>query len=211
MESLDSGQLPETVKTFLNRVNQGEVVERKNTAIGEAIMSARRPRSYISPTLLGIGVYIHWHHASRHLIYSQQSFILCKLQGGSKVRYESSALEHDRANTGGSKKGYIQHAFYSADFSIRIVTGHGTFHSMGGVRFITPAQNQESMIVNRLLHPPSANTIATRGKLQVNCYKNSALPGLNGINVRELDTVSDSTARSVKNAIAADVLWSSRC
>ncbi|KAJ8875550.1 hypothetical protein PR048_023445 [Dryococelus australis] len=51
MEYLDSRQLPELLKIFLNRVIQGEVVERKNTAIGEAIMSTCRPRSYISPTL----------------------------------------------------------------------------------------------------------------------------------------------------------------
>ncbi|KAJ8881758.1 hypothetical protein PR048_018244 [Dryococelus australis] len=83
---------------------------------------------------------------------------------------------------------------------------------MGGVRFITPAQNQESMTVNRLLHPPSADTIAARDKLQVNCYKMSALPGLKCINIRELATVSDATDRSVKNAIAAYVLLSStRC
>ncbi|KAJ8880151.1 hypothetical protein PR048_016614 [Dryococelus australis] len=67
--------------------------------------------------------------------------------------------------------------------------------------------------LTRYLHPPSADIIAARGKLQTNCYKKSALPGLKGINICELATVSDATARSVKNAIsAADVLWSSaRC
>ncbi|KAJ8885915.1 hypothetical protein PR048_012121 [Dryococelus australis] len=208
MESLDSGQLPETFKTFLNRVIQGEVVERNNTVIGEAIMSACRPRSYISPTLLGIGVYIHWHHASRQLvdILSSLSFSASYKE---VQRCEFSALEHDRVNTSGIKKLYIQYAFDNTDFNIRTLTGHGTFHSMSGVQFITPAQNQESMTVNRLLHPPSADTIAARGKLQVNCYKKSALPGLKGINIRELATVCDATARSVKNAIAADVLLSS--
>ncbi|KAJ8881698.1 hypothetical protein PR048_018184 [Dryococelus australis] len=39
MESLDSGNLPETLKTFLNGVIQGEVVEKKNTALGEAIIT----------------------------------------------------------------------------------------------------------------------------------------------------------------------------
>ncbi|KAJ8865571.1 hypothetical protein PR048_033091 [Dryococelus australis] len=78
---------------------------------------------------------------------------------------------------------------------------------MDGVRFITPAQNQESMTVSRLLHPSSADTIAARGKLQVNCYKKSTFPGLKGINICELATVTDATARSVKNVIAADPLY----
>ncbi|KAJ8882391.1 hypothetical protein PR048_014198 [Dryococelus australis] len=203
IESLDSGQLPETLKTFLNRIIQGEVVERHNTAIGEAIMFACRPCSYISPTLLGIGVYIHRHHASRQLVDILSSLSFCASYKEVQ-RCEFSALEHDRANTG-----YIQYAFDNADFNIRTLTGHGTFHSMGGVRFITPAQNQESMTVNRLLYPPSTDVIAARGKLQVNRYKKPALPGLKGIYIRELATVSDATARSVKNAIAADVLWTS--
>ncbi|KAJ8884643.1 hypothetical protein PR048_016501 [Dryococelus australis] len=208
MESLDSGQLPETLKTFLNRVIQGEVVERKNTAIREALMSACHPRSYISPILLGIEAYIHWHHASRQLVD-----ILSSLSFSANFkefqRYEFSALEHDRANTGASKKGYIQYVFDNADFNIRSLTGHGTFHSIGGVPFITAAQNRASMTVNRLLHPRSADTIPTRGKLQVNCYKKSALLGLKGVNIRELVTASDATARAVKNAIELDVLWSS--
>ncbi|KAJ8870732.1 hypothetical protein PR048_027031 [Dryococelus australis] len=166
MESLDSGQLPETLKTFLNRVIQGEVVERKNTAIREAIMSACHPHSYISPTLLGIGVHIHRHHASRQLVDIPSSLSFSASYKEVKM-YEFSALEHNRANTGGSKKGYIQYAFDNADFNIRTLTGHGTFRSMGG---------------------------------------------LQGINIRELATVSDATARSVKNTIAADVLWwSARC
>ncbi|KAJ8868384.1 hypothetical protein PR048_029900 [Dryococelus australis] len=65
------------------------------------------------------------------------------------------------------------------------------------------------MTVNRLLHPSSVDIIAVRGKHRVNRYKKSALLGLKGINIRELATVSDATARSVKSAIAADVLWSS--
>ncbi|KAJ8881722.1 hypothetical protein PR048_018208, partial [Dryococelus australis] len=46
-------------------------------------------------------------------------------------------------------------------------------------------------------------------KLRIN---KSALLGLKGINIRELASVSDATALSVKNVIAADVLWpSARC
>ncbi|KAJ8885195.1 hypothetical protein PR048_011391 [Dryococelus australis] len=209
MESLDSGQLPEKLKTFLNRVIQGEVVERKNTVIGEAIMSACHPRSYISPTLLGIGVYIHRHHESRQLIDILRVFhyLQATRRFKDKALYEFLAVEHDRANTSGSTKGYIQYAFDNSYFNTSTLTGHGTFHSMDGVRFITPAQNQQSMTVNRLLHPPSADTIAVRGKFQVNCYKKSELSGLKGIHIRELYTVCDATAWSVKNAIAVYVLW----
>ncbi|KAJ8877083.1 hypothetical protein PR048_021535 [Dryococelus australis] len=168
MESLDSGQLPETLKTFLKRVIQGEVVEIKNTAIREAIMSACHPHSYLFPTLLGIGLYIHRHHASRQLVDILSSFSF-SASYKEVQRYEFSALEHDRANTRGGKKGYIQYAFDNADFNIRTLRGHGTFYSMGGVRFIIPAQNQESMTVNRLLHLPSADIITARGKHELYC------------------------------------------
>ncbi|KAJ8888464.1 hypothetical protein PR048_007954 [Dryococelus australis] len=181
------------------RVIQGEVVERKNTAIGEAIMSACSPRSYTYPTIMVIGVYIHRHHASRQLVD-----ILSSLSFSASYKEVQSTTEPIQVE--------VRKDISNMPLTTLILISeplHGTFHSMGDVRLITPAQNQESMTVNRLLHPPSADTIATRSKLQVNCYKKSALPGLKGINIRELATAPDTTARSVKNAIAADVLWSS--
>ncbi|KAJ8878764.1 hypothetical protein PR048_019350 [Dryococelus australis] len=104
-------------------------------------MSVCRPRSYISPTLLSIGVYIHRHHASRQLVDVLSSLLFSASYKEVQKR-EFLASEHDRANTDGSKKGYIQYAYGNADFNIRTLTGHGTFRSMGGVRIITTDKNQ---------------------------------------------------------------------
>ncbi|KAJ8881714.1 hypothetical protein PR048_018200 [Dryococelus australis] len=57
-----------------------------------------------------------------------------------------------------------------------------------------------------------ADLVAAEAKYHKQCrllFASPALPGLKGINIRELATSSDATAGSVKNAIAADVLWSS--
>ncbi|KAJ8869455.1 hypothetical protein PR048_028445 [Dryococelus australis] len=39
---------------------------------------------------------------------------------------------------------YCQYAFNNADFYVLTLTGHGTFHSMGGLRFITPAPGKSA-------------------------------------------------------------------
>ena len=65
--------VPDTLKCFMKNVlkHKGEqqpTVTRRSTAIAHALIAACRPRSFISPLLLAIGIYVHRKYASRELI-----------------------------------------------------------------------------------------------------------------------------------------------
>ena len=65
--------VPESLKCFLKGVlcSKGQdkaSVDRRGTAIAQAIIASCRPRSFISPLLLAMAIYIHRKYASRELI-----------------------------------------------------------------------------------------------------------------------------------------------
>lgn len=65
--------IPGLLKHFLHKLldqkgRNDVVTNRRCTAIAHAIISACRPRSFISPVLLAVAMYIHGKYASRELI-----------------------------------------------------------------------------------------------------------------------------------------------
>jgi len=65
--------IPNSLKRFMHNLVEQKgkspmVTNRRCTAIAHSIISACRPKSFISPLLLGIAVYIHSKYASRELI-----------------------------------------------------------------------------------------------------------------------------------------------
>ena len=111
--------------------------ERRCTSIAHAIISACRPRSFISPILLSIAVYIHQRYGSRELIdmlngmsysddYNEIQRILCSTD---KPSYNFDGL--------------CQFVFDNADFDVATMTGHNTFHAMGCIA--TPAGDVTKM------------------------------------------------------------------
>lgn len=69
----DPGTLPETLQAFLevtitSKSETGDTVRRRRAGIGQALMSACRPKSFISPILLSLGVYAHRNFESKDLI-----------------------------------------------------------------------------------------------------------------------------------------------
>jgi len=70
----DDSILPESLQKFLGVVSAtksgkvNDTLRRRRASIGQALVSACRPRSFISPILLGVGVYAHRNFASRDLV-----------------------------------------------------------------------------------------------------------------------------------------------
>ena len=65
--------MPGTLKSFIKCIIRSKntdspSTQRKQRAIAETIIAATRPRSYISPILLGLAVYVYRHFGSRQLI-----------------------------------------------------------------------------------------------------------------------------------------------
>ena len=66
----DRTLLPKSLQSLLNGVmiSKSASNDWKKAAIGQAIISACRPRSFVSPILLSVGVYAHRNFASRELV-----------------------------------------------------------------------------------------------------------------------------------------------
>lgn len=127
--------VPESLLRLLQCVIKGSVdapssTDRKITAIAHSIISACRPRSYISPILLSIATYLHRKYASREVIdilsglsfscsYKEIQRLNNSFLDGSEPSYELS--------------GFTQYIFDNADFNVATLTGHNTFHTMGGI------------------------------------------------------------------------------
>ncbi|KAJ8892831.1 hypothetical protein PR048_005412 [Dryococelus australis] len=146
----DMSLLPDTLQCFIEKVVETRVksdvsVNRKRAATGQALVSACRPYSYISPIILGVGVYL------------ADTWPLENLYEYSVIIHKESKAVH--MNQGG----YCQYAFDNADFNVRTLTGHRTFHSMGGLRFITPTPEKSADSVLRILDAPAAVSIAEKG------------------------------------------------
>ena len=102
--------------------------------------------------------------------------------------------------------GYFQFAFDNADVNIRTLTGHGTFHSLGGIRFTTPAPTQNEQLIKREIEPPKSALTAERGSMPISWYQKSSSPGLRTIEVRRLRSTSIEAILIAKEAVALDSL-----
>jgi len=111
-----------------------QTVDRKTTMISHSIISAARPRSFLSPVQLGTGVSLHRKFGSKILID-----ILCNV--GVCVPYKE-VLKYERSVTSQVstriEKGYVQFVFDNADYNVHTLDGHNTFHVMGGIVCVTP-------------------------------------------------------------------------
>ncbi len=93
----DMSIVPETLRTFthavINKAKKGNEAgkTRRCTVINHAIISATRPRSFLSMTQVGLSVYIHRHLASRHLIDILSSIGVCASYSEAR-QYEASAM-----------------------------------------------------------------------------------------------------------------------
>uniref|UniRef100_A0A6P7H4G6 Uncharacterized protein LOC114345966 n=1 Tax=Diabrotica virgifera virgifera TaxID=50390 RepID=A0A6P7H4G6_DIAVI len=106
--------------------------------IGHILMSAARPRAFVSKILLGLSVLIHRKFASKDLINLLSNIGLCE-NYKETVRFEASIMK-DPQNFTINTNSFIQFIWDNADHNTRTIDGHGTFHTMGGILSVTPAK-----------------------------------------------------------------------
>ncbi|KYN08456.1 hypothetical protein ALC62_00565 [Cyphomyrmex costatus] len=101
-------------------------------------MSAVRPKSFTSPVLLGIGSFIYKKFGSRTLIDILYNLGFSESYTEISV-FETLSISHEEPDV--SETGFMQFVFDNADFNVRTLDGHGTFHAMGGIQCITPSDS----------------------------------------------------------------------
>lgn len=207
LEDTENGlsMIPGSLNFFLHKLldpkgkNTG-VLSRRCTAIAHSLISACRPRSFISPVLLAIALYIHRRYASRELIDILSSISFAD-DYKEVQRFENGMLSGNEPSYGLS--GFTQFIFDNADFNVATLTGHNTFHAMGGIACVTPPATVEKSPVKRTIQLPPAEVVGTFGQIPIKTYSKPAVPGLQSVTVAPLQ-ISDSQGLQ---ASSLDSIW----
>ena len=216
LEEAASEMVPETLKCFVDGVTQprsgrNKNSDRKSTTIQQAIMSASRPRSFVSPILLSVAVYIHRRYGHKDLINLLHNTGLAESYTEA-LRYENSLLLDSSRPDDTVIDGFMQFAFDNADFNTNTLDGHDTFHAMGGIKCITPAMNIErSTTVPRCKENVPASITGSFGNVPIKTYKKPETPGLQQITVQKLSLSPEEASRSLIRAMKLDSLWMAGC
>jgi len=135
--------IPSSLKYFLDLLiaknKKCDTTEKKwknlISTMSRCLISAVRPRSFISPIMLGLSSMMHKKHASRTLINSLFRIGLCASYEKT-LRFESSIVHPQKCNYVGS---IINFVFDNADHNTCTIDGRDTFHAMGGTKCVTPS------------------------------------------------------------------------
>lgn len=179
--------VPNTLRVFTETVTKKKKklshdIECKRLAINHAVIAACRPRSFISPIHIGIAVHLHRRVGSRHLIDLLNSVGACSSYNEALV-YQKCAMTSIQPTVDDSA--FIQFVFDNADVNMRTLDGFGTFHSLGGIKCITPAKSlTPSPIIRRdSSHTPKE---AEKQDIRILAYRKPLKVGLKKVVIKDM-------------------------
>ena len=153
--------LPDSLKILLQVLCVGKNIQKKQTSLGHAIAQASRPREFI-----GLAVQMHHHFGSKFLVDSlHQHVFCCSYSEVQKYLRSASVTSQDIALTSETK--LVQFAADNVDHNLRTLDGLGTFHGMGMIATITPAQEISHVVPRKLVTP---DEIIKHGRVTVSQY-----------------------------------------
>jgi hypothetical protein len=130
MTNCDGKYVPSLLQTLISSLVQSKL---QQSSIGQCIVQASRPRSYISPMLLGLALKLDGQHGSQDLLMT-----LSRLGFSSSydevVRYKQSvvmAQNPQESRSGSYPPVFTQWVGDNVDHNIRTLDGLNTFHGMG--------------------------------------------------------------------------------
>lgn len=87
-------------------------------------------------------------------------------------------------------------AFDNADFNVRTLTGHGTFHSLGGLRYRSvPSAKVTAIPAFPRQLDSKGNDVLLKGVMNVNWYKVPSKVGVKGIEFTPLIPANNDLVR----------------
>lgn len=128
--------VPETLVLFTSTVTQKKTgnaspdIGRKRHVINHALISAVRPRSFLSSIQTSLSLYLNRMYGSKHLIEVLSALGVCSSY------YESDRYVKSLITAGPpaiESDSLTQFVFDNADVNIRALDGLNTFHAMGGI------------------------------------------------------------------------------
>lgn len=201
--------VPPTLQAFMEvlipkKRRDREEVTRKNVSIAHSIISAVRPRSFLSPVLLGIAHFIHRKFGSRNLINLLASMGLSANYYQTEQLQISSIFQPQKPIP---EKLFCQYVFDNADFNVATLDGHDSFHSLGGIKCVTPAEGfPKSDKITRLKSAPPISEVGKYGVLDLQSYESGAQKGLKKVIVGDLNNLNPIPTDALAPSLP-DILW----
>lgn len=167
--------VPESLNTFLQTVilkNKRVSLQKwqtKCTALPHSIISAVRPRSFLSPLQVGIGAFLYKKFGSKQLINILSSLGFSSSYSES-VLFEISAIMRPGITI--EPDAFSQFVFDNADFNTSTLDGLNTFHAMGGIHCVTPKTAiTPDQIIPRISRMPSAKVVGQYGAIPMQVFQ----------------------------------------
>lgn len=203
--------IPETVQKFFETI----ILKHKRSNLGgwknksltlcHALMSAVRPKSFISSIKTSVGAYLYRKFGSKHLVN------LCAALGFScsyseAMLLESSAIARDEASPNIERGAFIQIVYDNADVNINTLDGENTFHEMGGIVCITPCSALlPDQTIPRLKTYMPADTVSSFGTLPLKPCTVRKNAGLSAVPITDLQGAAQLASDVLPSA--PDILW----
>lgn len=177
--------IPESLSYVLGVIMQTDKVIKKSNdfkwnkriaTICHSIISSSRPRSFLSPILIGLSAMLHKKYASKSLLDSLSCLGLCASYA-EILRFEASIVADPDIHSFSSEC-FIQYIFDNADVNMCNIDGRNTFHAMGGIKVATPSSNvQSKTTIARIKKVPSSNVIGKFGFTPLKKFEKKMLKG----------------------------------
>ncbi|KAE8737639.1 hypothetical protein FOCC_FOCC016896, partial [Frankliniella occidentalis] len=173
-------------------------------AVAGDILSAIRPKSYLSPLHLGTGVLLHRRFGSRYVVDLMTS--LGKSVSYKEVmRYEGSVTLSAPPSV--DRGAFIQFIFDNADHNTRTLTGHDTLHVAAGLMVVTPASKLQARApVPRPKRAATTSEIGDRGVMEIEPYYATKNAGLKHLVMDDV-LARQGEVPQLENAGCLDFLW----
>ena len=140
------------------------------------ITAAARPKSFISPILLAISLYINTKLESRELVNILS--ILSFADDYKEVLRLSDALLPTQEKDYDWEGALVNFALDNADINTRTLTGHNTWHALGGIASKTPAGEHVEPTIQRSTKIRCAIDAGMFGEIALKHYRKPAIRGL---------------------------------
>ena len=180
--------LPETVRVMIQDIigGKGKAAASKAAYLQQCLVSAARPRSYVSPLKHGLAVLLHTRYGSRDLIRLLSSVGAVADYSETLAFETSAALACARCEV--QPDAFEQYIADNADHDVRTLDGHSTFHTMGMVKSVTPstAVSYPEAIPRGKTSAPACRA-SHLAKVPIYIYPAPAISGLQCIRVERID------------------------
>ena len=141
--------IPTSLRIALETLFVGKDRQRKVAAVGHAIIQAVRPRAVLAPLQVGLAVQIHHLCRSKFIVETLHKMGFCSSYA-EVIRFEKNAADCVELDVLGGNVDLlgmsVLFAADNVDHNIITIDGKGTFHGMGIIAALTPAQRMTRTI-----------------------------------------------------------------